>query len=376
MINLNIQYLPEIFPNLDFTQPYIIDQELVRIDDLPQIAKTELLWGSVFDSSKVQRDIQMVLNQRYKFEFLIKENAQPPVMAAVQNMTILTDDGKQVAAHNVTIEYSQASDTRIYKCVVNFWARLYNNFSNYLTSDVLAENINLINYIEVINDKPQYQQYTTLNYLPAADLGGLSVYQFEFTVNELTNNIQVNDWFYMHSKIPHLAENVSFFVAAKCINKTTDLITFRVNEPGLNAGQLTGLVTIDYEPEQEIATAVIPRQLTYRIYTALMPKFKIENEKGERIEQQSGINYDDRTIVYDILNCLFFLKENELFKAKYLNFASEINFYKRITQTSYQKYNAIQTADIYENNERNDLTDIYQFSLNMKISNLVVNTFR
>lgn len=349
-----IKYLPEVFPNVDFTQTFSENFHVIATENRADIAKTADRWFSTIDTDAINRNVQASLNTVYTAEFIVGENVDFSILESAGNVTAQTDNGLYMTLFDVEVTKELQERTRAYKVTLVFTVKGVANIASFLDTENVeklqssGQSVNSVTY-EV--SQPAYTTRITTNTLGFFTIANIG----EFA------NIEINDFMYLHSN--EFDPNNSFvdMEVVKCVNKTTNLLSFEPREPKNRSVIVNKHIQLDYTPSVITDPLVVPRKLQVQLFTMLHPKVSLsEPIFSDEILTNGGVKQYTNAITANLLNCLFYVKETDLWKVKYMNYADLCYF-----QTSVKTYYADYTADIIVLNERKSLLGLFEAELNL-----------
>ena len=354
-----IKYLPEIFPSLDFEQTFTENFRVIASDNLIENEKTSERWFSVIDNDAISRNIQTSINTRYTCEFLSSENIDFGVLKSAGDVTAITDVGL-MTLFDIEVEKELIEGTRTYKITLSFTDKGTGNIASFLDTENV-ETLGGGNFLTYEVTEPAYTYRVNV-----ANDGS-----FTIPNSGAISNIAINDYLYAHSNEINISSTDIDLEVVKCVAKDATILTFNPINVGVRTIQTNVHIQLDYNPERDTYGLVVARKLTVNLYTLLQPKINlIEPIFSDEINLQSGIKKFTNAVTGNLLNCNFYVKESDLWKIKYLNYADSCMFTKGSTI-----YYADYTAEIITLTERKSLLGLYESELNLPYNTLSSNIY-
>ncbi len=360
-----------LYPSVIFTEELNIEQEINFLgDEVINVSDTSNLERSVNDAMARVRKIQSVLGSFYKLEMLVARNINLSLLKSADSVLIETLNGDYFNIFDVKTEFEDMPNSSLQKVSMTFYRVIENNVLHHLSS----ENVEANKYVGIIVNelnfkvlKPAITQNTNV-YLH--DWTGSNTSTFKFKKNELTENININDWFYCH------IQNANFdsdFSAVSCINIDSNFIYFVfVDMPNfvLDSSE----ITIDFEPESFEGTLVEANhlELDISIFTYLYSKFNNSLEFTGENKQRSGFVQEGNVTSTDFETILFYVTDSELWKIKYLAYATEII----LKQKDKADIIPIYTKNLIKRNDRPDLIGLHEIEIKLPYNLQNVNLLR
>jgi len=374
MFNILIQSIPDIF-DVDFTQNPIINQSFTnsigKIPDKINETKTKEAWGDTRNTYITNRKIQSIIENRYMFEFNSSQSLNYNNIRLGDVVTVFPINEDAFDIYNIDIKEEQIDNTRTWHYTIEFTKANEFNIVNYLSSDNVKKwadlsSGNIVNELSFEIKKPQYIQRVAMVYntVPAK-------HNFIFSVNEITDNINVGDVFSLHSN--HV--DWSFYSeVAECTYKTATELYFKIGtgETLYITDYSYSEIILDIEGAPDTIT-LIYSSIDFSLYTFIQPKKVIEISKNDSNEQVSGVQTFGKIQSYDAIRFLIYVKEIENYKVKYLSFAKKENivFKTNINGTDVLYYPV--TDGYLTVNRKEELIDLMELDFNLKYNNLIVN---
>ena len=354
-----IKYIPDLFPDLDFTSEIIIKSAYKEIPPVISSAMTQNPWANFDDFVKIQRKIQSVIEKRYSFEFYTLEEVDYSLLQVAENCEIRTDDDRVFSAYDIEIKFDEEKKFAENKITIKFSVKEEKRVVNHLASDIWSDS-EYSNLAVNINN-PVYNFYATVGLSGA---GGSYVLVLP-NENEFSN-LEVEDKLYWHSDISdfnNAKENIG--LAEVAIKNSTQIVIY-LNVTGLTTAEYSGFFTLNNIPDVDDSTTIISA-MEYQINTNLTPKTKIE------IGENSVSNPNDNLKIYNKLNVQeklelnLYLKKSEIWKLKYLAFADSLIF---TDNNNSETYHIQQIPESFTISDRKDLIDLFEIKFLGIISNL------
>lgn len=377
-----IKYLWELFPHTDFTEEYVVCEEMVEKHPSSKNRMTDDEWGSTRDITNRERMIQSVVVREYETKFIVSRNVTPAILGYAEYITITTTDNETFQVYDVQINYNKQSQGRNYIVELTF-KRADNNIVNHLSSDnVLAyktatsDEVNELS-IKVVNPPMAFNQIT----MTAAGTGGAEYLQFDVTNDNPIFDLMVlitslNDWFYMHSSTIDL-QSLGIYSCYMQFDGTT-YYRFRTNTTAsvLSSNSISTPLVLDFEPDYYVDSNVKDINFTYIIYTFISPILDHSITPVAGINNQDAVEENQRINAKDLYRFKVWLKKDELWKIEYLNYALFNNVIYTEEGTTANVLVPSQVKDIYARKENRALIDLYEYDINFGFNNKVVSIYR
>ena len=362
MSTLTIKYL-DSYPVYDFFETVNLPEAIFE-GYFEEETKTDRKWGHVYDDNKQNRTIQTIRYEKYAIYDVVAKNIDLLRLQSANHVSVQTDTGDVFVAVNFTVEYTDKEFNRDSEVTVKFLKQvetsqqLSSEFAESLHSDIATNRISFT----VVN--APYVQNTSM-------VWNGSTYTFQFTVNDLTDNISVDDYYYCHVRSTSFDNETHYY--CKCTAKTATDLTFTSQGVGASTAVTNIEVILDHEPEFASTGNVINITSTFNIYTFVEPYFSNMFENTEVINLRDDTKIYGKTIASDLAHMKIWLTSDELYKVKYLNFASTIAIY--FASYSFDVYPTTKDA-ILSQVQKDTLIDLYEYDLNVKYNHLSVNNNR
>jgi hypothetical protein len=373
-----IKYIYDIFPDIDFTQEFVICQNIVEKEPLLEIQATEDKWGHVLDSIKYNRKIQSIKYRQYEVKIEISRNLDVSIIRRADYVSLTTSDNETFNIFDVQITYNKVPGGLNY--VIEMTFKRDAEINNHLTSDnclaLKTATYANVTEIEATVDNPPF----ALNIGSLNPLGtiGAHFYEFEIDSNEeplfdfIDDFINVSDYLYLH--MPNTVAGYDEIYECRCVLKTTNYIYFRTNTFVTKSLPHSNLaIVMDFEPYDTVSVNVSDMSYTYNIYSCIIPELMYNIDESDGNNMPDGIQENQKFIVKDIFKFKVWVTDAELWKMEYLKYCKT----EDIELTLY--YNGIpyivkssQTKDIYQLKENNNLIDVHEFDINFQFNNKVV----
>jgi len=312
-----------LYPNVDFTEEFVVNQNISFVGDkIVSVTETSNKWRSVNDAMAANRKIQTVLGSVYKLEMVLARNINLSLLASADSVLVETSNNDMFNIFNIDTVFEDIQGTALQKIVMTFYRVIENNVIHHLSSDNAeahmiagSQNVNELNFTV---KKPPITQRANIYLKNMPVIGDTSA--FDFKINELTQNINIGDWFYLH------VFNDDFDIAygsANCVEKTANVVTFVfVDAPVFTLPESE--ITIDFEPENEINVEVDNNnfQINISLFTFLYSKLDNDINFIEENKQRNGFIQDGNVTTIDIDIAKFWVPDSELWKIKYLAYAN------------------------------------------------------
>jgi hypothetical protein len=377
-----IKYLWEIFPDTDFTEEYIVCEEMVEKEPSSENQITEDKWGDIRDSTNRNRIIQSIVLREYEVKFIVSRNVTPAILGYTEYLTITTTENETFQVYDVGITYNKQVNGRNYIIELTF-KRADNNIISHLSSDnVLSYKTatsDKVNEIGVtVNNPPIAFTHGTIN---ALGTGGSEYYQFDVPNTNpkfdlLTEIVTLNDYFYIHCNNFDLVSKDIYSCQITFISSDYIRIKTNTTASSLSINHDPKAFILDLEPDFQSDVNVKDIDFSYIIYTFIKPLSDPSVQPIEGINPTDDIQENQRVNAKDVYKFKVWLKTDELWKIEYLNYAlaEDITYTEEGTTTNIIKPS--QVKDIYSKKENRALIELFEFDIEFMFNSKVVNIFR
>ena len=145
---INIQYLPDIFPTVTFNDTIVVESEIQVLPPRMTIAKTEKKWSTIYDKIKTERKIQSMLEERRKLKLVTIEDIGYPLIELAEETYIVTSNNETIYIYDVNVNYTLSDIPMRWIVEIEYSIKNPNQLVTYLSSDV-CENLALKNSLQV-----------------------------------------------------------------------------------------------------------------------------------------------------------------------------------------------------------------------------------
>ena len=332
IVKFKLKYVPDIFADVNTELERGFEAQLTRLGLDIEEQQTESEWAATYDLTVKKRTKEVLIQDRWKCEIFQFHNADMLLVAASEMVELLLYDDNGTLLETWSISNCDASianeGEQLYNIIIKFTKNVPNPYSYPLASDNLMLKYNNggfpCNKIKVYHKNPGYQQRCKIEFVDVP-----TGYRFKFTANDLTNNIQVGECYYVHFR-KYDVEKYFDFAAVQCSEKTASYITFipLTNGQMPNIGDIYDTVTINNEISRTFNSNIQDKMLVYDIYIGLHKKLDNDEKEGEKIRMSDNEEVIDSMAFMSFYRVPFFLKLDELWKYKYLKTASKIEYYE------------------------------------------------
>jgi hypothetical protein len=387
--DFKIKYLFEIFPDTDFTEEWVLCQDVNELPPDTDIIETSEIWGDVRSSIKRNRKIQSKSLRKYEVKLILARDIDWAIVDYAEYTTCTTDTSgteETFLIYNVDIQQTKVPQSLEYIVNITFLREedkiVYHTASDNVLTYKTDESAT-VNEIQCKVHRPAFS-FNTDTF--AVNLSGNF---FEFTINStnpmyslLYDYVSLSQYFYIHSSQWDFKTDEIY--ECFCNNKTTSQLRFITNTPATVtlADYPTKLnLILDYEPDfQTSGNVVTTDNYSFVLYTFIEPEFKHISEPKEGSETNYSIQENQTTKEYDLAEFKVWLKLSERWKAEYLNYclteSDDADFTPDIL-ISLKNYNDIlpsQVKDIITPVENRRLIDLFEYDIkviyNVKSVNL------
>jgi hypothetical protein len=375
MANFNLKYLDN-YPVVSFEEN-IEYPEAVFEGYFHDIIKTERLFGHVLDSVKDNRTIQDIVYEKYTCDLLIGRNIDVYKLVSANHVMVTPEYGTEFRAIKFEVEIEDTNN-RDKLAKITFYKEVEINYPlscDYAEDVDASVAVNEIRY--TVNNPPYVANYTGIHY----DSTPSQRYYFTVAVNDLTDNILVGDYYYIHFE-GTLLDNSEMPVAEVILKDSTD-ITFEVP---YYVGGPTGVddkvieiennIVIDHEPDNEVDANVIDKTIDVYIYTFIEPIFSHESSPETGSEAPDYILENQKSNERDVMSLKIWLKEADKWKAEYLNYALIEDVRALLPNQDTTNIVPAQMKDIIAIKENDNFIDLFEYDITMLFNIKVVNINR
>jgi hypothetical protein len=375
--SFEIKYIYDVFPDIDFTQDFVVCQEIVETEPFLDVQATEDKWGHILDSVKWNRKIQSIKYRQYKVKITLSRNIDISIIRRADYVSLTTSEGETFNIFDVTIDYTEISGGRNYLVEMTF--KRDAEVNNHLSSDnclayKTAESAT-VNELSVSIDNPSFS-FTVYTVTVEYD-AGRGEYRYNFTVGNTNRDYQilydlltVGDDFYLHSQLLDLQTDdiKTCFVSASSASG----VSFKSNWTTSVISSYSEAIpfVINFEPDWTTDASVVGITVDYDLYTFIQPIFTYKEESTEGQKAPDGIQENQKITVKDVCKLKFWVTDEELWKIEYISYAlySDLLF-------TFRDHNDIlpsQVLGMYTIKDNNNLLNLYEFDFEILYNNKVV----
>ncbi|MBE9489022.1 MAG: hypothetical protein IMY67_01890 [Bacteroidetes bacterium] len=354
---INIKYC-SLFPSIDFSQnsgfctfvPKLVNTEISQIKVTG--AYKRLNKKGQTGGHTIQTHIK-----KQKVLYIYHEESVATSLFILTDDVTITDEFKKAEIYtDCIIETELLSNNKYKTTVTGFVLGEYNESCNISSDFVKNKNQydinNLVNRVEVIVTKPSYTGVSDFTD------GGTNA-EFTLGVDEITSNININDYLYFHSNFDFEAMGLS---AVKCINKTATILTFEGADSYTTfTSEINQNFTLNFDPAYFANGNVVSSPVTTSIYTDFIPNFKSEIEPGgKKIEVAQGkVSVTEKTVTR-VLTVPIIVIDSEIWKIEQIYKADRVKF---IGQN--ETYYAFEVDNILKAKSNTQLFGVKEYELEM-----------
>jgi len=358
-----------VIPDINFSEELILSQDVNFIkNEVSEISKTSKYWSSTMDVSKQKRNIQTIYIEKWEVGLVISRNIDLSLLEIADVVILTTKKGKRFNIYDIECNFEKIQGSRNFKVLITFNKSIEDNVIYHLSSDVAG--LHKITGIQAVNELNFTVKKPPITF--DADIylySGASV--FKFPKNEITQNIQNNDWFYLHVDSDSY-EFLSHFSQCFCYSIDSDFVYFKiVDAPSFTIEKCR--VTIDFEPESEVNSRVDLNnlELNISIYSFLFANTNFISNNENELKLKNGTKENSINNNNLVAEFKFWLKNSELWKIKYLYLATEI----MLKQKNKEDIFPVFFPEIKKEN-KDSLIDLHEFTCNIPYSLLNSNLYR
>ena len=368
-----IKMLFEIYPDIDFAEEFEAPQEVTYLQTEYESQATSRAFGHIFDSVHAQRPIQTIGKDKYQVKFELSRQIDINRLN-IAYTTLTPTAGDSFVIYDVSVT-SEKSVGLMYIYTIEFY-KYNSNYINHLSSDNAddyhfeGEPQRLVNKLLYNVKNPAYVQNTTIVYVA----GTPNKFTFEFDINDLTDNIVLNQYFYAHVNDSSFDNETHYY--CQCTTKGATTLTFTFTGTTATTSDFDDVeIVIDHEADMTTTSNVIDKDIDINIYTFINPVLGNILTPIESSISEDGIKENQKVNSKDNAYLKCWLKPSELYKAEYLNYAL-FNDIKLTLSDGTTEYVPIQVVDIITKVEKDDLIDLYEFDITILYNNKMVNINR
>jgi hypothetical protein len=384
MTDFKIKYLFELFPDTDFTEEWVLCQDVNELPPDNDIIETPEIWGDVrvsldgsgnpIPTTKRNRKIQSKSLRKYEVKLVLARDIDWSIVDYAEYTTCTTDTSgveETFLIYNVDIQQTKVQQSLEYIITITFLREedkiVYHTASDNVLSYKTDES-ETVNEIQCKVHRPP-MSFNCHNW-------SSSTY-YEFFIEDDNDNFDLvdsitslNQYFYLHCANWDFKQNDIYecYVQAK----TTSKITFRTNTatPAITDLPINLNVILDFEPDfQESVNVDTTNTFSFNIYTFIEPEFKHISEPEEGSETNYSIQENQTTKEYDLAEFKVWLKFSEKWKAEYLSYClveSDDADFSPDVLISLKNYDNIlpdQIKDIITPVENRRLIDLFEYDI-------------
>lgn len=334
-----------------------------------EVIKTIDKWGHVYDSFNGKRTIQSFMYEKYETYIVAANNLDFFKLQSANHVYIVPEIGAGFYAVNVIVT-KEKSLNRDNLIKLEFWRQI--SIDNELSSDFAESSYtsSTTNKLTYTVNNPTYSFNNITTYYYEVEVG-VDTIAFKVPLNGLTNTIEIDDTYYMHTDntaFNSLTDGDGDFLnAAKCYNKDSDYVYFycSVNEA---TGIFTiGEITLDHNQDRRGDSSseftIADKIITVNIYTFLNPIYYHEDNEIKGVENAARKN-NQKIKSNDRMNCKVWLTDAEMWKAEYLKYADHSNVLMNLVDQN----NIIpaEMREIIKQNPKRNILGLHEYELNLR----------
>ena len=365
MSSFRIKYLSE-FPVYAYDSPEMECPDVNLKPAFYEVIKTSENWGHVFDNNITNRTIQYRKYEVYETILLAASNLDIMSLSIANHVLITPEEGEPFYAVNVKIEKKDTLNrdslyTLTFQKEISINYELLSDFAERLYPLVSADQQpNEINF-----------QVKNMSYVQRTNITATAnSYKFVFVKNELTDKISVGQYMYAHVNNSEFDNETFYYV--KCVSESSEALYFEFQTTGIPSWWGNSEIILNHEAGANTTPNVTDITVTFLIYTFLKPTFFNDDENEEKITKKDGLEFSGKTLSYDSVKLVFWLSDEEKYKAKYLKFATKIVLYL----TGYDTIIPITKYNSIKNIENKRLVKCHEFEFTGKYNFMNVNNAR
>ena len=380
-----IKYLFEIYPNIDFTEEFVISQTIENVKTERNSQATERAWSHIFDSVHNKRHIQTTEKDKYEVKFILSRSIDIDRMV-IAYTSLTTTEGETFIIYDVELTEERTNGLE-YFYTLTFYKNS-DKIINHLSSDNVlsyksATGTPAVNELVYTVNNPSYVFNNINIYFSAAGYPGYRTL-FKVPLTDLTDTITAGDDYYLHTD--NVAFNAAvdnagdYFNFATCESKDADYVYFRCSkdEPTtiLTPYTINNLV-INHEasyPDIPSGVTVADKEIDLTIYTFINPIISNIRTQVEGISPTDGI--DENQYINSKYKASFkvWVTTEELYLIEYLDYALNNNIILNLADGTSIK--PVQVKDISKPVEKDELINLHEFDIDILYKNHTINIFR
>lgn len=369
--SFEIKYLYEIYPDIDFSEKFVMSQEIYETSIIYESQATKEAWGSIVDSIHAKRLIQTYIKRHYTAKLVLSRNLDVSRLG-VGFVTLTTTDSETFVIYDTEIKSTNISGSKNYLIEMNFY-RLDDNIINHLSSE------NALNYknqtgLSLVNELSF--DVIRPSFAVRADITNVSgQYEFEVTEIDEYSEMSAGDDFYFHVKDSSFDNQTHFVGSIRSIS--AGIITFQFASSGVVANFGESDIVINQEADELPTSSTVETDLltySYVIYTLINPVISNLLTETKGISTEDGITENQKFNSKRSASFKIWLTKEELYKIEFLNYALKEDIL--LTLIGIPTYVPCQVYSIYKEVENRNLIDLYEFDINLLYNNKTVNTNR
>lgn len=388
-----IKYLYEIYPDIDFTEEFVICQTVTKIGSEYHSEATSQAWSHVFDSIHNKRHIQTTVKDKYEVKFVLARNIDINRMQ-VAYTSLTTTEGETFIIYDVEVTEEKVSGTLEYYYTLTFYKNS-DEIINHLSSD------NVLSYKTGMSASVNELQYTVNN--PGFvfnNIGvrsryeGVSNYtvytEYDYDDDSLFNFLEDGEYYYAHTNNPDFdieedfngnKPSIVYITQTEVSGQKHIWIDWFATKKTTQITYILNQVTFNHIPDYRADEYtndwdgnVTDKTITNTIYTFINPNiFNIRTPQdgittADGIEENQSINSKYKA------SFKVWVKTSQLYLIEYLDYALFDDI--TLTLADGTEYLPVQVKDISKPVENDKLIDLHEFDINILYNNQTTNIFR
>jgi hypothetical protein len=368
-----IKYLFELYPDTDFTEDFVICQDVKEVHAEFDSQATPDKWGHIFDSITTQRLIQSYKKRHYEVVILLGRNIDVSLLQ-VGYCTLTTSGGETFTIYDVNTTYEKVSGKLEYKLNLSFY-RFDDDIINHLSSDNVltykTEQSASVNELTFDVIKPSYTAYVDIVYEP-----GAKVYEFEIPISGAYSKLSLAERYYVHVFDPSFDQSINYY--AYISDVSGGIATFTMNNvfvtPPGDFGET--YVTIDQTADELTEEATVESNTithSFVIYSFINPVYDYEiSETDGNLPYE--LEENQKTNSKKVATLKAWLKEDEIYLFEQLHHALPENI--SLNLASGTSIVPQQTKGIINKVDKDNIIRLYEYDINIKYNNKSVAFYR
>ena len=366
MIQIQIKYIPALFPDVDFSDRRLIDHRLEQsIENDNVIYKTEQKYTTtIYSDRNEERIIQSHSYPLYKILILSKEKSNYDLSQLAEEITIIDENDNEFRGVVLELNNEILNDTLMYRTIITIRKSDSNDYaiSDYLSSTFLLQkyNTNQLNRFIFRSNKSAVSAYVS-----TASHNG-TYYEFSIADTDFTDTLTASQSVDIYSSV---GDNQYLEGTGEVNDVAGSVITIQFKNTaasGYTASELTIAWT---------ATNAI----NFTLYTVLN-ELKHTPSTFNFIDEQTDDAFKSFSAVSrtKIKKARFYLSDDELKKLEYINFVKPylnggvIYFLDYEENKTYANQN---NGELYTVNDRPELVGLHEVDILIPFSTSILNYY-